>query len=110
VHGAADTPEARVALSKILANLGIMQENEDELMVWIWSCKKRKDCREILSSALIFLAKNLIDYTEKQYELISSEEVVTKSHSMQLDELLEGTCKMQLAVKFDCNFVFRIGN
>jgi hypothetical protein len=110
VQGAADSPEARVALSKILANLGIMQENEDELMMWIWSCKKRKDCWDLLSSALIFLAKNLIDYTEKQYELISSEEVVTKSHSMQLDELLEGTCRFQYAVKIDCNVFFRIGN
>jgi hypothetical protein len=92
VHGATDIPEARVALNKILVNLGIMQENEDELMVWIWSCEKRQDCLELLSTALIFLAKNLIDYTEKQYGLISNKEVVTKSHSMQLDELLEGMC------------------
>lgn len=89
MHGC-DLLEAREALQKILANLGIMQENEDELMVWFRSCKNKRNYRELLSLTLIYLAKNLIDFTEKQYELISNEEVVTKSHSMQLDELLEG--------------------
>lgn len=89
MHGG-DIPEAREALQKILGNLGIMQENEDELMVWFRSCKNKRNYRELLSLTLIYLAKNLIDFTEKQYELISNEEVVTKSHSMQLDELLEG--------------------
>ncbi|XP_065338763.1 uncharacterized protein LOC135938771 isoform X2 [Cloeon dipterum] len=89
VHGSFQNAEARRTLSKILAQIGIMIENNDELNVWVQSTDDRKDCKSALSAALVLLAKNLLDYTDKQYEIISSgQQSVSKVHSALLDEIL----------------------
>ncbi|XP_059475796.1 nucleolar pre-ribosomal-associated protein 1 [Neocloeon triangulifer] len=90
VNGSYKNPEACSTLLKILQQIGVLLENDDELEVWILSTSGREDCKTVLSSAIVLLSKNLVDFTEKQYELISRGEVSsTKSHIDQLDDMLE---------------------